>query len=143
MSDENRADDPSFTYWMSKKMGYDGRMYADNDSPVSDFSAYLLTTTTGAQLVYSQTTGLLVHLRSVTHAATGASANLTTLVNGSSSSAGTNRFSSVIASGATVVRTVHYADLRGPVFTKSIYAIGTKGTRITITGILDANLPSV
>jgi hypothetical protein len=143
MSEENKADDPSFAYRMYKKVGPSGAMYADIDGAVNDFGAYFILTTTVAQLVYSQTSGMLAHLRSVTHAATGASASLVTLVNGSSSSAGTNKFASVLASGASVIRVNHMADLRGPVFSKSIYAIGTKGARISITGLLDPNLPSV
>jgi len=144
MGEENKADDPSFAFRMYKKIGPDGKMYADIDGAVSDFSAYFILTTTIAQLVYSQTSGYYAHLRSVTHAATGVAVNVLTLVSGSSSSAATNKFSSVLASGATAMRTVHYPDLRGPVFTtKSIYAIGTKGARVTITGILDPNLPAI
>lgn len=141
MSDENKSDDPSFAYRTFKKVGPDGKMYADIDGVPNEFGAYFILTTTAAQLVYSQTSGVLVHLRTVTHAATGASVNIATLVNGSSSSAGTNKYSSVVMSGGT--RTVHAADLKGPVFTKSVYAIGSKGARITITGVLDPNLPSV
>jgi hypothetical protein len=136
-----KADDPGFEYRMYKKLGPDGRMYADIEGAPNEFGAYLILTTTITQLLYSQTSGVLAHLRTVTHAATGASVSIATLVNGSSSSAGTNKFSTVVLSGGN--RLVHCADLKGPVFSKSIYAIGTKGARVTITGILDPNMPAV
>jgi hypothetical protein len=138
-----KADDPGFEYRMYKKIGYDGRMYPDIDTLQSEFGAYLLLATTAAQLLYSQVSGTYVHLRSMALTATGSSAVLATLVNGSSSSAGTNKMSIAVASGATAIRTYILNDLRGPVFTKSIYVTGTKGARVSITGIMDPNLPSV
>ena len=143
MSDENKADDPSFAYRMYKKVGPDGKMYADIDGAPSDFGAYLLLATSATQLLYSQTSGAYVHLRTVTACATGVSLANVLLTNGSSASALTNKLSVIIASGATGIRTYHLADLRGPVFSKSVYVSGTKGTRVTVTGIVDPNLPSV
>lgn len=141
---ENKSDDPEFSYIGKKMVGPDGQLYHEIDEFEGEIGGYLYLTTTGSVKLYSMSTGMYLHMRTLTVAASGASALTAKVINGSVASTTTTKQVVVIASGPTALKTYHLDGLKGPVYTTSMYAQSTRaGTHIHWTGVLDPNMPSV